>query len=106
MAEQEDLRREVDDLKAHMSAIRTDLAALAESLKGMGRERADAAATRLRSEGERVRASVQQARDEARLRGEAGLATLEAQIEEKPFVSVLTALGVGILIGRLLLGRD
>jgi ElaB/YqjD/DUF883 family membrane-anchored ribosome-binding protein len=41
------------------------------------------------------------ATNEASRRGREGAAALEQQIEERPFISVLVAFGIGVMIGRL-----
>jgi ElaB/YqjD/DUF883 family membrane-anchored ribosome-binding protein len=42
------------------------------------------------------------ATNEASRRGRKGVATLEQQIEERPFISVLVAFGIGVVIGKLI----
>jgi ElaB/YqjD/DUF883 family membrane-anchored ribosome-binding protein len=42
------------------------------------------------------------ATNEASRRGREGAAALEQQIEERPFISVLVAFGIGVMIGRLI----
>jgi ElaB/YqjD/DUF883 family membrane-anchored ribosome-binding protein len=42
------------------------------------------------------------ATNEASRRGRAGVAALEQRIEERPFISVLVAFVIGVLIGKLI----
>jgi ElaB/YqjD/DUF883 family membrane-anchored ribosome-binding protein len=42
------------------------------------------------------------ATNEASRRGREGVAALEQQIEERPFISVLVAFVIGVLIGKLI----
>jgi ElaB/YqjD/DUF883 family membrane-anchored ribosome-binding protein len=42
------------------------------------------------------------ATDEASRRGREGVAAVEQQIEERPFISVLLAFGIGLVIGKLI----
>jgi ElaB/YqjD/DUF883 family membrane-anchored ribosome-binding protein len=76
-------------------------------------EEFDAATDEVRTRGRRVRAAVERVTDragevwddatnEASRRGREGAAALERRIEERPFISVLMAFGVGVLIGRLI----
>jgi ElaB/YqjD/DUF883 family membrane-anchored ribosome-binding protein len=39
---------------------------------------------------------------EASRRGREGVAAVEQQIEERPFISVLVAFGIGLVIGKLI----
>jgi ElaB/YqjD/DUF883 family membrane-anchored ribosome-binding protein len=42
------------------------------------------------------------ATNEATRRGRVGVAAVEQQIEERPFISVLVAFGIGLVIGNLI----
>jgi ElaB/YqjD/DUF883 family membrane-anchored ribosome-binding protein len=42
------------------------------------------------------------ATNEASRRGREGAAAVEHQIEERPFISVLMAFGIGVVIGKLI----
>jgi ElaB/YqjD/DUF883 family membrane-anchored ribosome-binding protein len=42
------------------------------------------------------------ATNEASRRGREGVAAVEHQIEERPFISVLVAFGIGLVIGKLI----
>jgi ElaB/YqjD/DUF883 family membrane-anchored ribosome-binding protein len=42
------------------------------------------------------------ATNEASRRGREGIAAVEQQIEERPFISVLLAFVIGVLIGKLI----
>ena len=42
------------------------------------------------------------ATSEASRRGREGVAALEHQIDERPFISVLVAFGIGVVIGKLI----
>jgi ElaB/YqjD/DUF883 family membrane-anchored ribosome-binding protein len=42
------------------------------------------------------------ATNEASRRGREGVAAVEQQINERPFISVLVAFGIGVVIGKLI----
>ena len=42
------------------------------------------------------------ATSEASRRGREGVAAVEQQIDERPFISVLVAFGIGVLVGKLI----
>ena len=73
----------------------------------------DTATDELKTRGRRARAAVghvtdrvgevwDDATDEASRRGREGVAAVEHQIEERPFISVLVAFGIGLVIGKLI----
>lgn len=83
--------KDMEDLKAQVEALRADLAGISESLKNLG---GDAA-----SEGrERIRRAAEQARGKAR----DTIGALESEIEDRPLTSLLTAFGIGFVLGKLL----
>ncbi|HEU4619261.1 MAG TPA: hypothetical protein VFV10_14575, partial [Gammaproteobacteria bacterium] len=73
-----------------MDEIRKDVAAIARSLKEMGGAKKQEALARATELGDRAR----QRAGEAEQR-------LEQEIEERPFASVLTAFGIGFLLGKI-----
>jgi ElaB/YqjD/DUF883 family membrane-anchored ribosome-binding protein len=97
------LEEELSGLKATVETLREDLAARFSSL-------GDAAADQIMTRGRAaVGRAAEQASDlwddaarEASRRGRKGAAALEQRIEESPFLSVLIAFGLGIVIGRLI----
>ena len=73
----------------------------------------DAATDEVTTRGRRARAAVGRATDragevwddatnEASRRGREGVAAVEHQIEERPFLSLLVAFGIGLVIGKLI----
>ena len=100
------LEEEFDALKAGVDTLRKDISSLVSSF-------GDAATDEIRTRGRRARAGVGRATDragevwddatnEASRRGREGAAALEQRIEERPFISVLVAYGIGLVIGRLI----
>jgi len=100
------LEEEFDTLKAGLDTLRKDIGSLVSSF-------GDAATDEVKTRGRRARAAVGRATDragevwddatsEASRRGRAGVAAVEQQIEERPFISVLVAFGIGLVIGKLI----
>ena len=94
MATQEfskDFSEDVDKLKADMEELRKDVSAIARTLKDLGAAKRDDLFARVEEVGE-----------QARKRASAAEERVSREIEERPFASVLTAFGVGFVIGKLL----
>jgi ElaB/YqjD/DUF883 family membrane-anchored ribosome-binding protein len=100
------LEQEFDALKAGVDTLRKDISSLVSSF-------GDAATDEVRTRGRRARAAVGRVTDragevwddatnEASRRAREGVAALEQRIEERPFISVLVAFGIGMVIGRLI----
>ena len=100
------LEEEFDTLKAGLDTLRKDISSLVSSF-------GDAATDEVKTRGRRTRAAVGRATDragevwddatnEASRRGREGVAALEHQIDERPFLSVLVAFGIGVVVGKLL----
>jgi ElaB/YqjD/DUF883 family membrane-anchored ribosome-binding protein len=100
------LEEEFDALKAGVDTLRKEISSLVGSS-------GDAATDEVRTRGRRARAVVGRAADragevwddatnEASRRGREGGAAVEHQIEQRPFISMLLAFGVGVVIGKLI----
>ena len=100
------LEEEFDALKAGLDTPRKDISSRVSSFGA-------ATIDEIRTRGRRARAAVGRAADragevwddatnEASRRGREGAAALEQQIEERPFISVLVAFGIGVVIGKLI----
>jgi ElaB/YqjD/DUF883 family membrane-anchored ribosome-binding protein len=71
------LEEELDTLKAGLDTLRKDISSLASSFGDT-------------------------ATNEASRGGREGVSAVEHQIEERPFISVLVAFGIGVVIGKLI----
>lgn len=78
-------------LRKDVEQLQTDVASLLGSLKSMGIERGREAVGRARQTGEVLRTEAEEMQRRA-----------EREIGARPFTSVLTAFGLGFLIGMLL----
>jgi ElaB/YqjD/DUF883 family membrane-anchored ribosome-binding protein len=82
MASDSKLENELDVLKSDMSKVKSDLESLVESLIGRGKSESHAMA------------------DATRVKVKDGVSSVENYIEDRPFTTVLVALGVGLLVGK------
>lgn len=83
--------KDIHEIKSDVDSLKSDLRSLTDSLKRQAESQARAGYAKAREAGDKVRHQAQQ-----------GAAMVEDQIEERPLISVLTAFGVGFLIGKLL----
>lgn len=86
---------DIGDLRAEMEQLRTDLSKIGETLKAIATERAEATY-------ERARGAAREAEARATQTAEA----VGEEISARPFTSVATAFGVGILLGMLFTRRS
>ena len=93
MAER-DLNKDVDAIKADLTALRKDLAGIVETVKTSAKGRAESEIEALQERLNKIAADVQGS-------GREGLRAVEGQIEDKPLVSVAIAFAVGLMLGRL-----
>lgn len=96
------LDKELEALRADMAKLRGDVAGLADAVKDAGQRRVDGARESLAEMVTALRDEVRGAFDVARDRSKKSVETVEHTIEEKPLLSLLTAFGVGVLLGKLL----
>jgi ElaB/YqjD/DUF883 family membrane-anchored ribosome-binding protein len=94
--------QELDAVKAHIQALRTELATLTTHIKGLSSARLEQAQTAGSLKLEELSGDLQRAADAFRQQGQASIAQLESTIREKPLISLLAAFGAGVLLARLL----
>jgi len=94
MDEENRLGKDVETLRDDISKLREDLSGIAQSLLEKGKSETDAAKEML-SEG------LQDEFQAAREKSKETVASLEAQIREKPLVSLLIAFVIGLFLGKL-----
>jgi ElaB/YqjD/DUF883 family membrane-anchored ribosome-binding protein len=90
-----------DEFKAELMALRADLAKLVETVKAMGREQADSALNSAREAVDHAAERIKKRAADAQQRGEAAAEEIEAMIGRHPLTSILVAVGLGYLIGRM-----
>lgn len=86
-----DTESDAEQLRADLEQIKQDIAALTNTLKGLAADRGHQGMDALKSA---AAGTEQQAK--------AAVQSVENQISERPFVSVLMAFGFGLLVGKLL----
>jgi len=85
---------DVKVLQDQLQQLRTDFAALRETLKELARHGISETAQQATAPGENVWAEVKR-----------GAETVIREIQEKPIIAAFTALGVGFVLGALFSGR-
>jgi len=96
------LDKELEALRADMAKLRGDLAGLADAVKEAGQRRVEGAQESLTELAAALRDEVRGAFGVARDRSKKSVDAVEHTIEERPFLSLLTAFGVGVLLAKLL----
>lgn len=86
--------KDLEALRAEMKALRSDLSAVVQTVRDIGEERGTAIYDRLRH-------SADRARQEGHRRAD----TVAHQVEQRPFTSLASAFGIGLLLGLLFSGR-
>lgn len=96
-AEQEmkDVRNDLHQLREDLDAIRHDLARLSQASVDVGKEKVHRAR-------ERAEEKLEDAYARVRHEGERAFDTVQQTVEERPITSLLTAFGVGMLMGKLM----
>lgn len=82
---------DTEQLRADLDQIQKDVAALTETLKNLGADR-----------GQEGLDAVKRAAAATESQVKAAVKSVEDQVSERPFPSVLVAFGLGFLIGKLL----
>jgi len=100
------LQKEVAALKEDMARLREDIAALTRALGETAGDYRDAAREEVLRRAEEAKAQARAQVERARQAGEEMVEEVEQKIVEKPFMSLLTAAGIGFVLARLLEGRS
>jgi ElaB/YqjD/DUF883 family membrane-anchored ribosome-binding protein len=97
-----DLQDQLDALKTDLTNLRSDLKGAVTMIKDMGTRGVEVAKAALEGEAKQLREEFRDSVDQARERGRDSLASLERQIEQNPYMSLISAFGIGLLLGTLL----
>lgn len=92
---------EYDQLKQEIAKLRGDLSSLVDALKDIGVEKIAKARSRFVDETVN-REDLKQVYDDAKARSAQVASELESQIARRPLTSVLIALGIGFVLGKLM----
>lgn len=91
---EQDLRQDLDAIRADIDTLRKDLVNVVDTVKGTATKRADAEIDALRKRLDKLATNVQTT-------GREQLRAVEEQIEERPLVSLAMAFAIGLILGRL-----
>lgn len=88
MPTNDELNKDLVQLKKDLAALRDDIGTLTGTIKSAGTKQAEVAYGHVREQGEHLRQ-----------KGEDAVDSIARSIDERPMTSVLTAFGVGLLVG-------
>lgn len=94
--------QDVQALRADIEALRNDVSAVTKSLSDLARHRAGDFKNAAWSRAEHVRDDLGEVVDDLTGRGRRQVDRLEQEVADRPLVSLLTAFGIGLLLGKLL----
>lgn len=94
--------QELDAIKEHIDALRTELSMLTRHIKGLSSATLERAQSAGALKIEELGADLERAAEALRRQGQMSVAQVEDTIREKPLISLLAAFGAGVLIARLL----
>jgi ElaB/YqjD/DUF883 family membrane-anchored ribosome-binding protein len=96
------IQKDLDTLRADLAALRASLEEVTSDLLNVGKDSATIAGRRL---GERTAASRERLRNAygaARDQSARAIEGLQTTIEDRPFVSIVAAFGLGFVLGKML----
>lgn len=88
------LDKDIENLKDNMAKLREDLTQISQTLLEKGKSETEVAKDRLIEE-------LKYELDVAKAKGKKTVESVESQIQEKPFMSLLIAFIVGLVLGKL-----
>ncbi|EAR21033.1 DUF883 family protein [Nitrococcus mobilis] len=102
MAATDDLRKELDKLKADLARLRADTSDVTRTLRELGSEKLDDVRGSADEEFQRGRRILRRGVEAGRERGRRALAEVEEDIGAHPYASVFAAVGAGFVLAKLL----
>jgi len=96
-----DLQTELQALKTDLASLRTDLKGVVQAVKDMSNRGVEVAKATLEGEAKQLREDFRSAMEETKQRGKDSAQALGKQIEQNPYVSILAAFGLGLILGKL-----
>ncbi len=94
-----------DELQARLAALRADLEALQDNLKGLAGDAGDAATVKMNAAINDAMDSVQDMAERAEDWGEDHLVAVRESVREQPLAACALAMGAGALLGAILFRR-
>lgn len=89
-------------LEADIDQLKKDLKKLNETLVGLGRDTLDAAQSEGAARLEAWRKEADHIAKRLKNTGESQYAAIEAQVQEKPLLTLIAAFGLGLIISRVI----
>lgn len=93
---------EMENIKADLGKLRSDLASISEGLKNIGVEEALRTKAAIADMAQKVLEEARSTFESAKGKGKDSADAVQRQIENRPFVSLLAAFGAGILLGKIM----
>ncbi len=101
MAQTSDVQHEIDSLKADLKSLRDDLSELSKAGGKAAGDSVQAARESLREEADKLIERLKKTASTVQEEGEHVAGQVRDEVTEKPLPSLLTAFGVGALLGWL-----
>lgn len=89
-------------LESDIEKLKADLKQLNQTLMGLGRETIDSAQQEGAARVEALRREADELAGRLKQRGQHQFDTLEAQVHDKPLMTLLAAFGLGMIISRII----
>lgn len=105
MPDGEEIRAEVQNLKQDIGRHREDLGELLKSVRTEGGKRFEESRNRWREEAMNRMDQFKDVVESARQYGHKACREAQKRIEQRPLATLLTAFGIGVIVGRILLRR-
>ena len=97
-----DKKTDTGRLEADVEQLKADLKRLNETLVGLGRDSVDAVQHETAARLEALRKEADEIARRLQRKGQNQYDALEAQIQDKPVLTLLAAFGLGLIISRLI----
>jgi len=97
-----DKKQDTGRLEADIEQLKADLKRLNDTLLGLGRDSVDAVQHETAARLEALRKEADEIARRLQRKGQSQYDALEAQIQDKPLVTLLAAFGLGLIISRLI----
>jgi ElaB/YqjD/DUF883 family membrane-anchored ribosome-binding protein len=97
-----DKKGDASQLEADIDQLKKDLKQLNDTLLGLGRDGLDAVQTEGAARLEALRKEADVIAKRLKSTGQSQYDALEAQIQEKPLLTLLAAFGLGLIVSRLI----
>lgn len=97
-----DLKKEMEQLRSDFASLRADVAELTKVLKNVGVNKAESIKDSVEEELDMYRKALREKLAEARSRGYEAKEKVDDQIATHPYTSLLTAFGVGFVLAKVL----